>query len=510
MNKASSFFSKFFACIFACLFALFFLIIVCIFLFRNMFTYDNVFKYVSDAKVFDSESYEILSNGSSKTLRDSIHKDLLNIGIPETVTDNALDSNEVSVVLSNYLYGYYNYVLYNTKKVSIDENKIISVIQDKYLINQGKMLTDEQLGQLQQYLKLLTNKVDNYLFSDSELNELLNLNIVRVIASGLNSNYVALLIGILIILMIILISICLQSLLRACRWCSKMICLDGIILVITSLLEVKVFSMFFNSKGIVDNLVISVVENGFTGLLICGIVLVVVGIILIVVSGVLLFKKSDTKQDDRINNVIDYETQKIVNDGEENVENDKDVDVIDNNIETIASNEEVNKEQDNLDTNEDVSEDVSKDIEDSNDNVVESVAYMDDSSEDNDNKEDMSDELPNDATEFAMEYDTEIVEDADANVENQDNSDEDSVTADTIEMESVSDDDENNDGEDSTTFDETQYTEIFDNDSKEEIEKRDIELEPLTEVNPDIVYPEKGEDIKVNLDETEEEEIEIL
>ena len=519
MNKASSIFSKFLACIFASFFALFFLIIICIFLFRSMFTYDNVFKYISEAKVFDSESYEILSSGSSKTLRDAIHKDLLVIGIPESVTDDVLDSKEVNKALTDYIYSYYNYILYNTQRVSFDENKVILTVQNKYLTSQGKTLSDEQLSKFQHYLKSSISKLDSGLFSDSELNEVLNLNIVRMLASALNSSYVILLFEICLILMIVLISICLQSLLRAYRWCSKMICLDGIILVITSLLEVKIFSMFFNSKGIVDNLVISVVENGFTGLLICGIVLVVVGLVLIAISGFLLTRKK-TESNKNLANIIakeaDFvtsEIKEVQGDDSENNTSDKDSnlayssDSVDNEVDDI--NNEVNQKQDNTDV--DIDNNITEPV------FNEDANSKEDSEEDIDNNsnfEDNEEDFSNDTIEPKEEYDTEIVEDSDIDVNEESDSAEEDVSFDAIEIEPVldsSDIDESVQDTDNISSEETEYTEIFDNDSKEdEIIKKDIKLEPLAEVSPDVIYPEKGKDIEVNLEETEEEEIEVL
>ena len=91
---------------------------------------------------------------------------------------------------------------------------------------------------------------------------------------------------------------------------------------------------------------------------------------------------------------------------------------------------------------------------------------------------------------------------------------EEDVAFDAIEIEPVldsSDIDESVQDTDNISSEETEYTEIFDNDSKEdEIIKKDIKLEPLAEVSPDVIYPEKGKDIEVNLEETEEEEIEVL
>ena len=528
MNRASRVFNKFLACIFASFFALFFLIIVCIFLFRNMFTYDNVFEYVTEARVFDSESYEILSSGSSKTLRDSIQKDLLIIGIPESVTDSVLDSNEVNTALSKYIYSYYNYVLYNVQRISFDENKVILTIQNEYLASQGKALSDKQLDELKHYLNSLTNKLDSGLFSDSEINEFLNLNIVRMIASSLNSNYVLLLFGICLVLMVVLISICLHSLLKTYNWCSKMICLDGIILVIASLLEVKIFSMFFNSKGIVDNLIVSVVENGFTGLLICGIVLVIVGLILIVISGILLFRKSKTPSDKKLDDVVDHDN--IVTSGVEKAQEDEfsnstseqesdmgnSYDSTDNADGTF--NNDIGNEQDNIHVNADNDEITepafSPDIIDTENHIQEDAKDSDTMSDLENNEEKSFSELSNEAMEAKDEYDTEIVEDTDIGIDEDSDNTEAPDSVDVIEMETdidSSDIDEYFEGEDSNSLEESEYAEIFDKDSKdEEIDKKDIELEPLTEISPDVVYPEKGKDIEVNLDETEEEEIEVL
>ncbi len=493
MMKKGSFFSRFLACILTSFFALIFLTLFFIVLFRSMITYDNVSEYVKNSRVFDSESYEILSRGSSKTLRSSIQQDLLEIGISYEVTNEVLDSEEINTILSTYIYDYYRYVLYDDTKSTFPDDQLISIVESKYLTKNGITLTSDQKVKLIEKVRVIGDKLDKGLFNDLEVSSMYDLNTVKIGVKLLDSNYVLILLVLVLLILLLLIALCLKSFVWACRWCSKVIVVDGVILVITSLLEVKLLSMFFNSKGIVDNLVISLIQNGFMGLLIGGITLIVVGILLILISGILLKreKKKNMKKEEKSIILKSNAYASMFNQNKVEEKPDE------------SSENEVSKSVDNSETKTD-------------DNIEAeetAVANVSDTNEVDDGAVDLEIEV-SDSDDTAIEQSESDISKIDSDISivepdvSQDDLviDEDESSSDEVVMEIVEDIDEDSNIEENNASEE--YTEI--SDVEDVIEKEEVSIKSIDEIQPELVHPEKGKDIDVNLQDDEDDEIEVL
>ena len=65
--------------------------------------------------------------------------------------------------------------------------------------------------------------------------------------------------------------------------------------------------MYINNKGIIDNLVITMVNNSFENLLFYGIALIIVGIILLIICSVLSKKERKENSDVLLNSTIENE-----------------------------------------------------------------------------------------------------------------------------------------------------------------------------------------------------------
>ena len=234
MMKKRSFFSKFLACILASFFALLFLVLVFTILFRSMITYNNVNEYVKSARVFDSESYEILSKGSSKTLRSSIQEDLIEFGISYEVTNDILDSDEMNTVLSTYIYDYYRFILYDEEKSTFPDDQIVSIVESKYLARNGTTLSNEQKIKLSEKVRTIGEKLDEGLFNDLEVSNSFDLSTIKIGVKILDSNYVLILLVSVLFVLLLFITLCLDSFVWACRLCGKVIVVDGLVLVIAS------------------------------------------------------------------------------------------------------------------------------------------------------------------------------------------------------------------------------------------------------------------------------------
>ena len=206
MGDSRSLISRIFAFIFVCIFSILIFIVFGILLFRNMLSYHTVYKYVSDAKVFDLKSSEISPKDSSQTLRKTIQKEFNSNNISYDVTDDILNSDEINIVLATYIYDYYKYIFYDNEKVEFPTDQLVSIIEQKYMVKMGKSLSEEQKVKLIQQSIVFGNKMDRSLFSNLEINEVVNLNKVKVVTGIINSNYVLVVVIFLIVLMVVFVS----------------------------------------------------------------------------------------------------------------------------------------------------------------------------------------------------------------------------------------------------------------------------------------------------------------
>lgn len=536
---------KFFAFIFSVVFAILVLLVLFTGIARFMIMKDNISKYITNLDIFSYSSNEVSELGKG-TLKESVSKELLEMKISEEVTEKVLDSDELNGVLTDYVYSYINNVLFDVDRQKIDTDAVMTIVQNKYFEVESKHLTDNQINMLSDYVSLLSDKFDNATFSVNELEELgVNVVLLRTIANVCASKYIFFILGTLILGMYALIAICFSSKLKSFKWCSSMLTIDGVILVVFSLLEVKFLSMYFNSRGIVDGLMMTIADVVLDNLLFLGIALMIIGIILLIICSVLWKRERKQNSDMLLESVIEEEVKAIKTLENHKITNDedlektlKDLDKIE--IENKVLDEEKNSDDTNDVKNEDdsVSDAIDKAIEDDStsndiDKVIEKDSLNEEAGEETkeDNVDDNTD-LEVEEAETDVEENENTLEEVDSNekdeeieekldnmeiVENENYLKEEDIEdfSDIKEFEIIEteNDEEQEDEKDSDIeINNLEYEELDDKIEKEII-KKDVDAFPVEEVKLNIVSPEKGKDVEVDLldlEKEEDEDIEIL
>lgn len=481
-------FRKCFVVILSCCFAIFILLVMNLYIAKTMLNKDNIYDFVKDADIFSVSSKEILTSSNEKTLKESIEKDLSKLDIPVSVTDKVLSSNGINNVITDYFYDYMNYVLFGSEKSSISSERIMQVIQTNYYSKMGKNLTDKQIIGLEIYVSSLCKDIDSFTLSKIDIEVLgVDLGTIRTVSVFAFSSYMLILSFLVILTVYILFMICLGSFRRTIKWIGNIVMVDGIIMIILSFLEVWFLSMFMNSKGIVNNLAISIVGKNYESLLLGGIVLLLIGIILLIISSVLLRKENIEKSNKLLNDVIISENNK-------NIEYNK--------IDKVA-------------------------LENEFDNVTSSVSLLEAGEiplllVTGDDKEDtlVSDIVPDQnilIKNNTLEEDTLLISDEENEMVKEaiyENKTEDNEEDETDELDTSFVLEETEKEEE--TFDDAEpldiaYEELSNEDGDIEIVKNDRDIFMPNEVNPVFTSPKKGKDIKVELlEDEEEEEIELL
>ena len=504
---------KIFAFIFTTVFAILCLSFVYVFMIRNIATYEHVSSYVSDANIFDCSSFEVLPRKDASTLREAIGKDLFEIGVPRLVVDDILDSDEVHKIITDYTYGYIRYIIYNEKKPIFPDEDFIKIVENKYYLSQKKGLSEDQKTEITKYVIEFSSKLDKGTFDKSELNEIINMDTVRLLLTSVSSKLAVIVLSAVLLVMVSLICICLHSFAKGIRWCSKAVLVDGIFLIVTSLLEVKVLMMFVDSKGIVDSLFIAVINNQFGSLVTCGIVFVALGILFLVITGVLLNKQHKKNSDAILNDVIATEVNESASEIANKVVSEPVAEVAEEKAEEVPVEETKTEPEEPVSDNMGIADVVSAESPIQTEEMAKEPVNTSEGETKEVEPEEvnpivMTDEVPvedipkdeekSDDNSFDLMEIVDVQEDMSAEVsDNTENEKEMEVAIETPiaaeETNSVSNSESND------------YTEISD---EEEIVKEDIKISEPTNIELNVIHPVKGRDIEVT--EEEEEEIEIL
>lgn len=528
--KAVKFFGKFFAVIFLIAFAILILLMMLIGIAKSMVTEESISKYIVSSDIFNCSSSEVLGESNNTTLKQSISGRLLEMEISEEVTEKVLYSNELNEVLTNYVYGYVNNVLFNIDKEKVESDKIVNVVQNKYYEIEGSNLSDEQISELNDYVSNLSMKLYNSTPDISELEGLgINVTALRIASNICYSEYIWFILGTFVLGAYTLIAICLWNKLKAFKWCSNMLIIDGVLLVIFSFLEVKFLGMYVNSRGIIDSLVLTIANKSFENLLFYGIALMIVGIILLIICAVLLKKERKENFDNLLNSVIVEEVSAKKSLENHRVRNDEELEQTLNNLNKLEIEKILLDEEKDEKTTDEIIVDKDNEIpkvvikgKDFEETDVDSVKPDENIFGKNEKVKDdegylVNNDLETDKDVVNKEDDISLEKDLD-NIEfvpvSEDKSDDAIEKEEEIkEFDIIESEQEDVEEEQEVVLDNVEYEELEDEDI-EKIEKKDVKVFPIEEAKLEVVSPKKGKDVKFSIEDldnrNDEEEIEIL
>lgn len=548
--RAVKLFGKFFAVILSCMFACFLLLVMYVLIAKTMLTEESIYNSIVDTEIF---SYN--SGTENGNLRQSTISDLKKFGIPVSVTDRVLDSDDIDRIISKYVYDYTRYVLYNEGTSGLSSDDIINIFNKEYNSSTGKYLTDKQINYLKKYISSVEYKFG---YSVPSLGDLQSNGIdvykLRIVSGFISSDYTWLLCLIFIISFYTLIAICLWDKLRAFKWIGFINIVDGLLLIISSFLEVRLLSMFINKNGIFENLAITVASKNFEFLLIAGIVLIVLGILFLIICALLMKKEHKVDSDKLLDSVIKEEVSLMNSDDDKINKHDDVLDSTDNVISEKEYVDDIDKVilddvADALPVS-DVSVVEGDDVPvvriNGNDNEIDSTSLIeavkidesiDDSVEDSDVSDDVireevevdsddknieesddtndkeNDNVIKDESDEGVSENSEVDEQIVVSCDNDDADESDDIDDNKIdeEVELDSDSDEDESDIDDKDDENVEYEEIDDSDL--EIKKHDIDVLVPESVSLSVVTPKRGKDIEPDLVEVlgdDEEDIELL
>lgn len=542
--RAVRFLGKFVAFLLTALFGVLFTLFIAVLFVRNIISYEVIDSSVRDFDILSVTSKEVSYNGD-KTIREQISEELLGVGVSLEVINGFFESEEIYDIVTDYSYNYINYVLFGGSKPILSESKMVSIFEKQY--NLYGYDFNEKRNEIVTYVSLFCDELNSLIPSVVDIDNMgYDVGIVRKVVDMIFSNELLISLVFTLVLFYIFIAVCLWSKIRALKYITLPIILEGIIILVLNVSEVKFMERFVNSQGIVDSLILNIFSNGVNKFLVLGIALIIIGLILLIVS-VILMKKSKKRSNELLDDVI---REEVVKSGAKYdlrahiATSDEDIDKIDNtmtnlNFEEKDVKEELKVEIDNkavnkVEYNEKVivtengevdKIEITSDIETSEIPVV--LPFVIKEENKNDKEIGSNESLPVVANEVrelevvdkkeilpvvseGLDSSMEIVEVNDEEIESSVQEEVSNVTEEII-IEDVSEEDYDSEfkKEDASNID---FVEM-DEDIEEIVVNKDLEVKVPNSVEVEVVSPKKGNDIKVDLstsEEPEEEEIEFL
>jgi len=280
--------------ILSCVFSILLILLIGHLVSQNIFTEENIDKIVDTEKILNIKQ----EGNEEKTIKYIISNELSERGISKKQTNQILESESLDNLISKYVYNYTEYILFSKEKPSIKENELKTIFLEE--INQNQINQKE----IDEYLALLTSKINESTPSIYELETMgYDINEVRLGFAYIHSMEGLVIVIAALTLTLILIGTINWNKQKAIRIVSIPTIIIGLILTMISLMEVNFMSKIINSEGIIDGMILMVVNESLKDLLTYGIILLAVGVILLVVTTILIKKGKNKPQEVKVEKV---------------------------------------------------------------------------------------------------------------------------------------------------------------------------------------------------------------
>ena len=487
------FLKRFFTVIFAFVFAILLLLLLFIVFTKNILSEDNIDKYINSSDIFEIKQEDVLLSNNNVTIGQQISDDFFELGISNEVTDNILNSAGLDKIISKYVFDYIEYILFYKSMPILSSNQIIDVINSEGV--KGRIAPEQSLI-IDKYIIDTVEKVNDQIPTNQEIKKMgYDVELIKIVSNIIFSKEAFYVVIVCLVLMTLLIGLCSCNLYKMIRTISIPILFLGVFLIVIQKIEVKVMNMLINSDGVIEGMILKIVNESFKDLFIYGISLIVIGLILLII--IAIFAKKPNKEKEILVEP-DKENKRAIR---ENLKDhialtDDDIDKIDNalleknkEIENIILPLEVDTEKPekiSVDAGGELPKvDIKAEIYKENIEKIQPVLIEEKEfiKQTKDNDELIELDTSEEVIEKGIEDEIKVVE-----LENK----AEKVKQEILEEDNIS------------------YFEI--GDEQEEFIKREIDVKPLKNVEIEITNPVKGKDISVVLDEIEEkeEDIELL
>lgn len=229
-----------------CAFILFCLIVVIILLstVKKIISKENIAEYINDSNVLELKANEFLEVEHENISEDSTIEDVILIKakeaqIPDEVVNDLIESNELNVLLGDFIKGIIEYAIIDEEKPTLSEetiNNLVLVASDSLESHIGIVMEQEELKKhIEEYISGLNDIV---LEKNDIIIDNINLDIVKKVFT-FNANYIYL----AILILTILISLILWNWYYPIKYLGISITLAGLIFTIIGSLEWIIYGL---------------------------------------------------------------------------------------------------------------------------------------------------------------------------------------------------------------------------------------------------------------------------
>lgn len=283
--KVVKFIKNFLAFILSCVFAILLLLLITNLFSQNLFTEKNIDKIVNTEQIL-----EIKQEGSDgRTIKNIIVTELSERQVDKEKTIELLKSEELDNLISDYVYDYAEYIFFSKERPIIKEQQLQNIFNE--------VKNEKNQNEVEEYIGILTDKINESTPSIYELENMgYDINTIKLGFSYIHSTEGLIILIASLMLVIILIGAIMWDAKKALKIASIPTIIIGLILTVISLMEVNFMDKIINNEGILDGMILMVVNESLKDLLTYGIILLALGIIIFIITTILI-KKGKNKQE---------------------------------------------------------------------------------------------------------------------------------------------------------------------------------------------------------------------
>lgn len=258
---------------------------------KKLVQQETLNKYFETVNIFSLPAEGVLKDKytGNETVKDIIKIELEKHEIPKELTEQLIEDNKLSELVSNLTSQFSKYILLEGEKPQLKTSDIYEII-NKDIIRQylDRDLTKKEEDNLDEFIISTVNEINNQIPEKEELLETTSYTkILKDTIKLFYSSYFIIIMLTILILLYLMIGLFRWSLYKPLIWTGVPTISVGVLLMLSYIIQLLGINYVVPTKGTIEIFIIKLTEVVFKDILITGIIVTILGILMIIIYSII-------------------------------------------------------------------------------------------------------------------------------------------------------------------------------------------------------------------------------
>ena len=258
---------------------------------KKLVQQETLNKYFETVNIFSLPAEGVLKDKytGNETVKDIIKIELEKHEIPKELTEQLIEDNKLSELVSNLTSQFSKYILLEGEKPQLKTSDIYEII-NKDIIRQylDRDLTKKEEDNLDEFILSTVNEINNQIPEKEELLETTSYTkILKDTIKLFYSSYFIIIMLTILILLYLMIGLFRWSLYKPLIWTGVPTISVGVLLMLSYIIQLLGINYVVPTKGTIEIFIIKLTEVVFKDILITGIIVTILGILMIIIYSII-------------------------------------------------------------------------------------------------------------------------------------------------------------------------------------------------------------------------------